>query len=73
MEKMLPNAPFVVAKTPEGLPKWEQNIKTFKVLEHNGETFGLYGMSDGISFHKEENKEVGFEFKTKSTTIGAVG
>lgn len=73
MGKMLPDGMFEVAFNSDGLPKWEQNIKTFKVIEHNGETFGLYGMSDGILLNKEENKEVGFEFKTKSTTIGAVG
>lgn len=73
MEKMLPDAMFKVSKMDNGLPKWEQNIKTFKIIEHNGETFGIYGMCDGILINKEENKEVGFEFKTKSTTIGAVG
>lgn len=72
-EKVLQNAPFKVARNHEGLPMWEQNIKTFKTLEHNGETFGLYGMCDGILYNVKENKNVGFEFKTKSTTIGAVG
>ena len=72
-EKILPDAPFKVARTDEGLPCWEENIKTFKVLEHDGVKFGLYGMSDGILIHKEDGKKVGFEFKTKSTTIGAVG
>lgn len=72
-EKVLPEAPFRVARTEEGLPKWEENIKTFKVIEHNGAKFGLYGMSDGILINTETGKEVGFEFKTKSTTIGAVG
>lgn len=73
MERELEDAPFKVARTETGLPKWEENIKTFKVIEHNGETFGLYGMSDGILIDTETGKEVGFEFKTKSTTIGAVG
>lgn len=72
-EKMVKDTPFTVARTDEGLPKWEQNIKSFKVIEHNGEQFGLYGMSDGILVETATGKEVGFEFKTKSTTIGAVG
>lgn len=73
MDKIVKDAPFTVSKTDKGLPKWEENIKTYKIIEHDGSRFGLYGMSDGILTHKEDNTEVGFEFKTKSTTIGAVG
>lgn len=73
MEKMLEDAPFMVSRTEDGLPRWEENIKTYKVIEHDGMEFGLYGMSDGILTHVEDGAEIGFEFKTKSTTIGAVG
>lgn len=73
IEKYVPDAPFKVARNDKGMPMWEETIKTYKVIEHDGVQFGLYGMSDGILVHQEDNTQVGFEFKTKSTTIGAVG
>ena len=73
MEKEVEDVPFVVSRTEDGLPKWEENIKTYKVIEHDGVKFGLYGMSDGILTHVEDGTQIGFEFKTKSTTVGAVG
>ena len=73
IEKHVPDAPFKVARNDEGMPMWEETIKTYKVIEHDGVQFGLYGMSDGILVHQEDNTKVGFEFKTKSTTVGAVG
>jgi CRISPR/Cas system-associated exonuclease Cas4 (RecB family) len=47
------------------LPAWEKNIQTFKIIEHNGVSFVLNGMMDGILNYKDGSK-VGFEFKTKS-------
>lgn len=64
---------FTVKRLESGLPAWEQNIKTSKVIEHNGQKFLLYGMCDGILTYLPDGSEVLFEFKTKSTTIGAVG
>lgn len=70
MEKELPNPAFTVKRMEEGkakgLPAWEKNIQQYKLIEHNGQKFYLYGMMDGVLNYKGE-KEVGFEFKTKST------
>ncbi|MCS0827440.1 PD-(D/E)XK nuclease family protein [Cytobacillus firmus] len=47
------------------LPAWEKNIQKVKIFNHNGQTFCLYGMMDGILSYRDGSK-VGFEFKTKS-------
>lgn len=72
-EKVLKNPIFTVERLESGLPAWEQNIKTAKVIEHNGVKFVLNGMCDGILNYTSDNSKVLFEFKTKSTTIGTVG
>ena len=72
-EKVLNNPIFTVERLESGLPAWEQNIKTAKVIEHNGVKFVLNGMCDGILNYTPDNSKVLFEFKTKSTTIGTVG
>lgn len=72
-EKVLKNPIFTVERLESGLPAWEQNIKTAKVIEHNGVKFVLNGMCDGILRYAPDNSKVLFEFKTKSTTIGTVG
>lgn len=72
-EKVLENPVFKVHRLDSGLPAWEQNIKTAKVIEHNGVKFVLNGMCDGILVNQIDGSKVLFEFKTKSTTIGAVG
>lgn len=72
-EKVLKNPVFKVHRLESGLPAWEQNIKTAKVIEHNGVKFVLNGMCDGILEYQPDGSRVLFEFKTKSTTIGTVG
>lgn len=72
-EKVLKNPIFTVERLESGLPAWEQNIKTAKVIEHNGVKFVLNGMCDGILNYTPDGSKVLFEFKTKSTTIGTVG
>lgn len=72
-EKLLKNPIFTVERLESGLPAWEQNIKIAKLIEHNGVQFILNGMCDGILNYTPDNSRVLFEFKTKSTTIGAVG
>lgn len=73
MEKALEKPLFTVARTKDGLPKWESNIKTHKVIEHNGEKFAMFGMMDGELVYTPDGSHIGFEFKTKSTTIAQVG
>lgn len=72
-EKVLDNPMFKVHRLESGLPAWEQNIKTAKVIEHNGVKFVMNGMCDGILEYQPDGSKVLFEFKTKSTTIGTVG
>jgi hypothetical protein len=73
IEKYLKDAPFEVLRTKEGKPAWERNTRTVKQFEHDGEKFQLYGMVDGVLWHKETKKRLGYDFKTKSTTVAAVG
>lgn len=72
-EKLVKNKSFRVARLRNGLPAWEENILRYVTLEHNGETFALKGMLDGILIHEETGRKVGFEFKTKSNSVGQVG
>ena len=73
MGKVLPDPKLTISKTKDGLPAWEGNIKAWKEIEHKGEKFILLGMMDGILDYHPENIKIGFEFKTKSTTIAQVG
>lgn len=71
-EKFLPRPLFTVERTEDGRPAWERNIAHVIQLEHRGVRFQLYGMMDGILRH-EDGSRIGFEFKTKSTTLAAIG
>lgn len=73
IEKYLEDAPFEVCRTKEGKPAWERNTRTVKQFEYDGEKFQIYGMVDGMLYYKPEKKRIGYDFKTKSTTIAAVG
>ena len=72
-EKYVKNPKFLVARTPEGRPAWEKNIRKSKKFIHNRVNFQLHGMMDGILLYQPTSRRMGFEFKTKSTTISAVG
>ncbi|MCW6094601.1 PD-(D/E)XK nuclease family protein [Clostridium sporogenes] len=72
MSKILKNPAFTVKMMDNGLPAWEENLKTFVEVEHNGVEFAVLGMMDGVLNYKD-GTEVGFEFKTKSNSIGQVG
>lgn len=72
-EKFAPKPYFNVVRLPSGLPAWEQNLLTWKQFEYDGETFLLNGMMDGILTYLPDGRQIGFEFKTKSTTIGQIG
>ena len=73
MERFLKDAPFEVCRTKEGKPAWERNTRTVRQFEHNGEKFQIYGMVDGMLWYKPGKKRIGYDFKTKSTTIATVG
>ncbi|MDQ0976678.1 CRISPR/Cas system-associated exonuclease Cas4 (RecB family) [Neobacillus niacini] len=70
-EIVVENPDFVVLRLENGLPAWEKNIEDWKVIEHNGVTFVLFGMCDGILQYKDGTK-VGFEYKTKSNSVAQI-
>lgn len=73
-EKVLENPEFIVMRSKRnGRPAWEKNIRTVKHFEHNGVKFSLYGMCDGVLRYEKDKSVIGFEYKTKSTTLGAIG
>jgi hypothetical protein len=71
-EVHLKNPAFTVEKMPDGSAAWEHNLKDVKQFEHGGVRFQIFGMMDGILRYKDGSR-IGFEFKTKSTTLGAIG
>ena len=72
-EKYVRNPKFLVERTPDGRPAWEKNIRKVKKFIHNKTNFQIHGMMDGILLYQPTATRLGFEFKTKSTTISAVG
>ncbi|MCU4863179.1 PD-(D/E)XK nuclease family protein [Bacillus cereus] len=70
-EIVLETPEFKVLRLENGLPAWEKNIEGWKVIEHNGITFVLFGMCDGILEYKDGTK-VGFEYKTKSNSVAQI-
>ncbi|MDC3413938.1 PD-(D/E)XK nuclease family protein [Terrihalobacillus insolitus] len=71
-EVHLKNPAFTVEKMEDGSPAWEHNLKNVKQFDYNDIRFQVFGMMDGILNYRDGSR-IGFEFKTKSTTIGAVG
>lgn len=73
MEKYMKDAPFHIMRTKEGKFAWERNTRTVKQFTHNGQTFQIYGMCDGMLWDNVREKRIGYDFKTKSTTIAVIG
>lgn len=71
-EKLLENPSYKVHRLDNGDIAWEELLKNHKIINYGGEEFAILGMMDGILEHKD-GALVGFEFKTKSTTIAACG
>lgn len=59
---------FVPDYTNEGYPMWEDFVKAFKIVTHNGATFALNGKPDGILIHTPTGRRIGLEIKSKQTT-----
>lgn len=62
---------FKMARTNEGMPFFEDFVKTMKTIEHNGVKFSLFGTCDGVLEYKMDEGEViriGLEIKSKQTT-----
>jgi len=73
MEKKLKDPAFTVLKTHFGLPNWEKAGAEIRHYDWNGEKFACAGMMDGKLKYEADGSTIGFEFKTKSTTIATVG
>ncbi|WP_250944639.1 PD-(D/E)XK nuclease family protein [Clostridium felsineum] len=56
----------------DGLPMWEETVKSHKLFNHNGVEFAILGMMDGILQYKD-GSTIGFEYKTKSNSVAQVG
>lgn len=75
-EKYNENPLFKVARMKKpaevaGRPAWEHNLKTVKQFPELG--FQVFGMMDGVLEYTPDGSKLGFEFKTKSTTIASIG
>lgn len=73
MEKVLQNPRFTVKRNEIGLPFWEKNVATYREFNHNGQTFLISGMLDGMLVDNITGQDVLFEKKTKSTTKQQTG
>jgi CRISPR/Cas system-associated exonuclease Cas4 (RecB family) len=73
MREYMPDAPYRIHLTPKNKYAWERNTRKVKVFNHNGQTFQIYGMMDGLLEYTPTGELIGFDAKTKSTTIAAVG
>lgn len=71
-EKLTGNTPrFRFERNEDGTPVFEEFSKLNKKVEHNGETFYLYGATDGIMEYITDDGEkirVGLEVKSKQNT-----
>ena len=71
-EKHLKNPDYKVVRIKaDGSPAWEKNLKMVRPFPGHG--FQLFGMMDGVLEYVPDSSKIGFEFKTKSTTITAIG
>lgn len=70
-EVLLDGPKFKVMRLDSGLPAWEKNIERTKIIEHNGVTFCIFGMCDGI-LEYEDGTKIGFEYKTKSNSVAQI-
>jgi hypothetical protein len=62
---------FMMDRTKDDEPFFEDFVKTMKVVEHRGHRFSLFGTSDGVLTYRADNGEVlrvGLEIKSKQTT-----
>ncbi len=72
MERNLPDCPFQFERTDDGRPVFEDFAKKNHRIDHNGQTFYLYGTCDGIMQYIDTDTgeiiRVGLEIKSKQTT-----
>ena len=59
--------PFVMARTSEGQPFFEDFVHGQYFFEHDGEKFSIIGTCDGVLIHQPTGKRIGLEIKSKQT------
>jgi len=64
----LEKPPFVMARTAEGQPFFEDFVHAQHFFEHNGEKFSIVGTCDGVLIHRPTGKRIGLEIKSKQTS-----
>ncbi|WP_199021792.1 hypothetical protein [Paenibacillus roseus] len=70
-EKHLPGSRFRFERNERSEPMFEDFAKVNRTIEHNGQTFALFGTCDGIMRYVAESGEIiriGLEVKSKQTT-----
>ena len=60
--------PFVMARTADGQPFFEDFVHGQYFFEHGGERFSIVGTCDGVLIHQPTGKRIGLEIKSKQTT-----
>lgn len=73
-EKHLPGNRFSFERNERGEPMFENFAKINQTITHNGQTFALFGLCDGIMRYVSESGEivrVGLEIKSKQTSYSA--
>lgn len=69
----LEKPPFVIARTDEGQPFFEDFVHGQHFFEHDGERFSLVGTCDGVLIHQASGKRIGLEIKSKQTSYSETG
>lgn len=69
----LEKPPFVMARTAEGQPFFEDFVHGQYFFEHNGERFSIVGTCDGVLIHQPTGRRIGLEIKSKQTSYSETG
>jgi hypothetical protein len=69
----LQKPPFVMARTEEGQPFFEDFVHGQHFFEHGGEKFSLVGTCDGVLIHQPTGKRIGLEIKSRQTSYSETG
>lgn len=63
----LKKPPFIMARTDDGMPFFEDFVHGQYFFEHDGEKFSIIGTCDGVLIHQPTGKRIGLEIKSKQT------
>ena len=63
----LKRPPFIMARTDDGMPFFEDFVHSQYFFEHDGEKFSIVGTCDGMLIHQPTGRRIGLEIKSKQT------